>query len=444
MEQHAARRFTFPAVALVLLIAFVMGGGGSRFGLANLGVQLTAIAALAFHRQNLARFAKEIPIGIGLLICATLMLPLLQLVPLPPALWSGLPGRDLVARSLELASPAGWMPLSVNPLRTLLALSALITPVAVLVIGWSLPRTRLVDLGWLLVGLGIVTTLIGLVQLGATDPGMTIFGARDPGSIVLGTFANRNSTGLFLVLTLALAALLPAPRPHSALLLIRLGLCLLLVLAIVLTRSRTAIVLALLPAALGGIQAILWGLNRRGRSGRPVAIVLAGLAVAAVGMGALVIAAPGPIGAVLERFEAKDDPRRYIWDDGAFAAGRYWPAGAGMGTFDEVFQVDESLENLTQRQAGRAHNDFLELAIEAGIAGLALVAAWIVMLAWLSWRARLSQQRWAAWAGASFLLAIALQSITDYPLRNQTILACAGFALLLLVRLGADHRKVLR
>jgi len=108
--------------------------------------------------------------------------------------------------------------------------------------------------------------------------------------------------------------------------------------------------------------------------------------------------------------------------------------GAGQGTFDEVFQVDESLENLTERRAGRAHNDYLELALEAGLAGLVLAGAWLVLIAWLSWRARRSSLRWAGWAGSSFLLAIALQSITDYPLRNQTMLAFAGLALLLLAR----------
>jgi len=33
------------------------------------------------------------------------------------------------------------------------------------------------------------------------------------------------------------------------------------------------------------------------------------------------------------------------------------------------------------------------------------------------------------------------QSITDYPLRNQTILAMAGFALLLLARSAANGRR---
>lgn len=428
-----------------MLIAFAFGGGGSRFGLANLSVQLAAIAALALHRDGAARFVQQSPRAVLLLIAATLLLPLIQLLPLPPMMWAALPGRDLVARSFDLAGPTGWMPMSVNPLRTLLALSALITPLAILIVGWTLPRNRLIDLGWLVAGLGIVTTLLGLVQLGATDGSATIFGARNPGSILLGTFSNRNSTGLFLVFALALAALLPAPRPHPALLLVRLAVCTLMLLAIFLTRSRTALVLALLPAALGAIRAVWWGLQHRKHSGQPgraVAIALAGLAAAALGMAALVVTAPGPIGAALERFEAEDDPRRYIWDDGTFTATRFWPAGAGMGTFDEVFQVDESLENLTQRQAGRAHNDYLEVAIEAGAAGLGLVLAWIVMLTWLTWRARVSSHRWSAWAGSAFLYALALQSITDYPLRNQTILACTGFALLLLVRLGAERRKV--
>ena len=105
-----------------------------------------------------------------------------------------------------------------------------------------------------------------------------------------------------------------------------------------------------------------------------------------------------------------------------------------MGTFDEVFQIDESLENTAQRRAGRAHNDYLEIAIEAGLPGLLLIAAWSAMCIWLAWRARRSPLRWAGWAAAGILLAIALQSATDYPLRNQAMLCLAAFALLVLAR----------
>ncbi|MEQ8739837.1 MAG: O-antigen ligase family protein, partial [Hoeflea sp.] len=166
----------------------------------------------------------------------------------------------------------------------------------------------------------------------------------------------------------------------------------------------------------------------------------AGLGLAATLLGGLIVYAPGRIGDTLSRFdEIENNPRYYIWEDSVYAAWRYWPIGAGTGTFDEVFQIDESLENMTQRRAGRAHNDYLEIAVEFGLPGLILVAAWIGLLAWLSWRARTSKLRWGAWAGSCFLFAIALQSITDYPLRNQAILAFAGFALLVLVRLGASE-----
>lgn len=36
------------------------------------------------------------------------------------------------------------------------------------------------------------------------------------------------------------------------------------------------------------------------------------------------------------------------------------------------------------------------------------------------------------------------QSITDFPLRNQTILALAGFALLVLARCAVDGRRAKR
>jgi O-antigen ligase len=428
-------------MATLLLTAFAFGGGGARYGLANLAVQLAALAALALRPASVASFWRESPILLRLAIIAALALPLAQIIPLPASLWSTLPGRELVSRSLALVgADNGWRPLSVDPLRTLLALTALVTPLAVLTAGWTLARDRLIDLAWLVVALGLFTVLLGAAQLGAPSDSATLYGSRAPGEILLGTFANRNSTGLFLTFALGLAVVLPAPLPHPALLPARIAVCALLLLAIFLTQSRTALVLALLPLLLAAARAASWGRGERGGK-RGIALALGAAALLAAGLGTVLTAAPGRIGATLERFEAKDDPRRFIWDDATFIAGRYWPLGAGMGSFDEIYQVDESLENLSPRRPGRAHNDFIELTIEAGAPGLAVMAAWLVLIGWLSWLARGSRRRWVAWAGSTFLLAIALQSVTDYPLRNQTILALAAFALLLLVRVATEDRS---
>jgi O-antigen ligase len=431
-------------LAALILVAFIFGGGGIGSGLANLAVQLTALAVLAWRWDAALQFWRGSPMALRLLIIATVGLPLLQTIPLPEPIWSALPGRALVSDAVNLAGGSDWRTFSVSPLRTMLAMTTLVTPLAVLFAGWALPRERLIDCGWAIVALGLVTVLLGAVQLSSGTEAGTLYGSRAPGKILLGTFANRNSTGLFLTFTLALAALLPVPRPHPAILPARLAVCALLLLAVVVTQSRTSLVLAILPVLLGMLRAIstLSRTHQRGTAARTSMIAIGALALLGTAAGAVLVTAPSRIGATLERFEAKDDPRRFIWDDATYSAQRYWPLGAGTGTFDELYQVDESLENLTERRAGRVHNDYIELTIESGAPGLVLAALWLVLIGWLSWRVRISSQRWSAWAGSAFLLAIALQSITDYPLRNQTMLAFAAFALLLLARIAFDQRSV--
>ncbi|MEP0391131.1 MAG: O-antigen ligase family protein [Erythrobacter sp.] len=362
-------------------------------------------------------------------------------------MWTALPGRELVAQSLELAGGIDWTTASVDPVRTLLAITALITPLAVLFIGWKASRTHLITLGWLVVLLGLANLAVGIIQVlsnGATG----LFYPENPmPGILFGTFANRNTTGLFLVGCLAFAAMLPSPpQAGQAALPARVIICILLLVAVLLTRSRTALVLAALPLAGLFFQVIGQRLStghrrHRANGNRKWAAIATGAltlgAVASVGL-----MAPGRIGEVVDRFQNdRTDARAYIWEDASYAASRYWPVGSGTGTFDDVFQTDESLENITQRRAGRAHNDYLEVAIEAGAPGLLLIAAWLVLLAWLSWKARIREGRWIAWSGSITLLAIALQSITDYPLRNQSMLAVAAFALVILVRFALLQRE---
>lgn len=435
------------ALAAILVIAVAFGGGGSRYGFANLIVQLGALLALSFHRQAFAEFWRAAPFMLRLLVAVSILVPLLQMVPLPESIWRGLPGRELVAQSYALLGESGSAPLSVFPIRTLLALTALITPLAVLAIGWGCAKRDLLNVGWICVALGILNLMIGVPQVLSTDQSALLYPENLMPGVLFGTFANRNSTALFLVGALALAALLPVPgRVRRMEVPARLILCALLVLAIVLTRSRTGLVLAIIPVGLFATRFILTQLAQRqgGQQDERRKGVFA-LAIAGVGIlliGSALALAPGRIADTIDRFEGSgDDARAYIWEDAAYSADRYWPVGSGIGTFDEVFQIDESLENLTTRRAGRAHNDYIEIAIEAGLPGIVLVAGWLLLLAWLSWKARSSEGRWIAWSGSAILFAIALQSLTDYPLRNQTMLAFGAFALVLLLRFGRSGQE---
>ncbi|MFX7025356.1 O-antigen ligase family protein, partial [Acinetobacter baumannii] len=74
---------------------------------------------------------------------------------------------------------------------------------------------------------------------------------------------------------------------------------------------------------------------------------------------------------VLLRFALHDLSRITIWQDTLTAIGNVWPVGGGFGTFQELFNSVEALETVDPAVAGRAHNDWLEVTLEAGLAGLA-------------------------------------------------------------------------
>lgn len=415
-------------IAILLVIAILLGGGGVAYGLNNLVLQLVSLALLAINRKACVQFWREAPLALKVLIGATLALPLLQLIPLPFNAWTALPGRELAREAFMASGGPGWHAFSLDPARTLVAALGLIAPVTILMLGWRVTRRDMRNLSWAVAALGLANFLLGVPQV-LSQGHLAMFYPENPmPGVLFGSFANRNSTGLFLVACLCLISLTVRDRENATTRLVRIALATSLIVGIILTQSRSAMVLMMLPIGLSGLrwlrdnQHAKWGWI----------IIGGGVAVLAFAL-LLSLNTPNRIGSALERFENGGDTRMQTWEDAAYSAQRYWPLGAGMGTFDEVFQADESLEHLSPRKAGRAHNDYLEIAIEAGMPGLLLIAAWLTWVGWRIYAARVSSTRWQAWAGGTILVAIALQSITDYPLRNQAMLALGAFAVLLLL-----------
>lgn len=425
-------------LAALLIIAVTFGGGGVGAGLANLVVQLAAIVAMALHRLAFALFFLRRPDWLTVLVIASVLLPLLQLIPLPAALWSKLPGRDMVASSLELAGGAGWYPLSLDMGRTLTSAVGTLVPLVIIVLGSVLPSERRRWLVRVTVGTGIATMLVGSLHL--LQPGLADFYATPanpsmPG-VMLGTFADRNSCAVFLDGCLLLLIALPRTNLSTPAFVLGAGGAALLFMGTVLTQSRTGIVLLAVPLALLAFQAI----SRRGKgqaetSATSVLVSRSMLAItvaAALAFGAAGWMGVGRFDDILTRFDSAGDGKRAeMREDSLSAAAHYWPIGAGMGTFDEVFQVDESLEYLSSHPAGRAHMDYYELAIEAGIAGLILTAAWLLWVIVATWKA-LGRKDWLALAGTGVVLCLAAQSVLAFPLRNQAVLALAALAIVLM------------
>lgn len=420
-------------LGILLITSAMFGGGGVSYGLMNAAVQLVTILMLGLNTQAISNFWLTAPRILRILIAASLAIPILQLVPVPPAIWQSLPGRELVTESLSVAGlTAGWRAITVDAGRTMIALFSLLVPLVVLTLGWRLTQRRLQLLGWLMVGIGTLVFLWGIPQVLSQSSLAIPYPENPMPGVLFGSFANRNTTAVFFLVCLIFSLQLDLPsRLQAFATLFRLGLTLMFITGVILTQSRSGLILIAVPIALWSARAVS---SLSVSSIRAKILVFTGL-LATLVVGATFVGPSGTrLQTVAERFEDGGGYRIEMWEDVQYASERYWPIGSGMGTFDEVFQIDESLEYLSPRTAGRAHNDYLELAIEGGLAAIALLIGWLIWLAWLAWRTRGNVGRWIAWSGASSLLIIALQSILDYPLRNLTMLTVAAFAMLLLVR----------
>ncbi|MDG6079618.1 O-antigen ligase family protein [Erythrobacter litoralis] len=398
-------------------------------------MQLTALGLICFIPQVLSNFRERASIVLVALIGLTILLPAIQLIPLPAPVWQNLPGRDLVAATFGvLGDMDRAFPISVDRARTITAALALLAPLTAIILTNAGNRRdgRAVLLA--IVGLTMLNFAFGALQFAAD--GLYLYSDLTDRRF-FGFFASHNTSGLFMVI--GLIALVGYDRMSHAKLGVRLThlLCaLLLIIAVVLTKSRSSTALLLVPLGMFALYSLL---DMRSASKRVRLIFVGGL-TALIATGAILATTNSQLGETWQRYTDLEDSRPDIWEDTLYGIDRYWPVGSGMGTFDEVFQVEESLEALIAARAGRAHNEYLELALEAGVAGLALVAAWAIFLVLCWWRRRSGDQAVPATVAALSLLAIAAQGLVDYPMRNMALLTVAGLLVALLTAQPARKR----
>lgn len=198
-------RGEFYAGAL-LLVALVFGGGGSPAPMAELIVEVSAAFIfsgwlfLAGKREPIAR-------RIWILALIVLVLPLAQLVPLPPSIWHELPGRGLALANLSQAGGEGdWRPLSLMPHQTFSSALAMVPPLLLMLLCASMPVEKRNALFAVVAGVGFASLLIGVGQLQGGSGALRFYDYTHE-SWITGFQANRNATAdIFLIAIIALGA----------------------------------------------------------------------------------------------------------------------------------------------------------------------------------------------------------------------------------------------
>jgi O-Antigen ligase len=431
------------ALLVVLVIACLLMGGGSRADIGSLALLrplaaiLLVIGLYGLTRDRVADFRFLLLWGLAL----TALIGL-QLVPLPPALWTALPGRDLLLDGLVVTgTPPGWQPISMVPWRTWNSLFALIVPAAAL----FLAIRATVDDRRALVGVlllcGVATTLLGLFQAIATEADVLWLYRITNDGFPVGFFANRNHQAVFLsILPLLLAVWASRPRqapvrgsrvnavPREW---VATGAVLVLLPLVLATGSRAGLFLLALSMAMAfGLYGVARGdLDRRMLvRGFAVAVLIGGAAVAMA-----VASTRSTAIARLMNDSFADDLRSHVWPRSLDLVSHYFPVGTGFGSFAEVFQVGEPTATLSTSYINRVHNDWLEPLLEGGLPAAALLL--VAVLAWLTVTIRLfgrlrdrKERAIMGLAGSGIILLFALGSIADYPLRVPLLMVVVVIA----------------
>ena len=118
------------AVGLLVVSVFLLGGGSRPDILSLLLLRPIGAIALIFALLRYGGAFWTDHRALAWLAACLILLPIVQLIALPPAVWTALPGRELVAevfRSSGMDLP--WQSLSLTPVATLNALFAVFLPI---------------------------------------------------------------------------------------------------------------------------------------------------------------------------------------------------------------------------------------------------------------------------------------------------------------------------
>jgi hypothetical protein len=421
-----------------LLLCLLLGGASAAGFLANgllqvVGILCVLTVILCDALPGLARPARQL----FLLIGAAGALLLLELVPLPPFLWRLLPGRDVAAQGFDLLGQgAPWLPISMSPNGTLAALSALVPILAMITLIFASSGYGRLYSVYVLVTVAAASIFLGIFQkMQGPDSPYYIYEITNRGGVV-GLFANRNHLATLLLTAIPfLSALAISPKRKSqqelkvGRLMITGCVGLLLTVGVVVIRSSAGWML-LAPALIAGAAIYI-----RGEQGKvPRSLIQVGTVIGLLCVVAAVVA-PIKLNDLGDKLSGIDPHmRNQSIRTTAAAAFDYLPFGSGGGTFAHVYPAYENAEGASLEYLNHAHDDYVEVFLEHGLPGVALIAA--AILFWLSQARRLWRQgQGEALARASFV-AIGIMfahSLVDYPLRTAAIAAVAGLAAALMV-----------
>ncbi len=431
--------------ASLLVLCFVCGGDSAKSNPGWMAAQLFSIPLLVLALVQCVRRERfqSAAVRWGLAAVAMIiLLPLLQLLPVPNSLWSLPAGRISLLQDLEAVGVASvdqrW---TLSPAATERDLLFLLPGLALFFCMLALGRDAWSRMLGLIVALCIGNLIFAIMQVAAgKDSILNLY--PDFAPALAGVFANSNHQASLLAIGLMLVAvfLLAAWKRmrESGRSGVKVGALLLIALIFVailpLVGSRAGVIVAmimlmgvLLSSGLPSMQTFRE--NRLLQIGTTLSLIVfvIGLQAALAWMSS----------------EANGDvvkgSRFRISTETLSIGGEHAPLGAGIGTFIPAFQQGAGEDFLMNAYVNNAHNEYAQWWLEGGYFGVLVVLLALAVLArTLITLLRLrpeSRTRVCGMAAMMGIGVIALHSTVDYPLRTPALMAI--FAVLAGVAIAA-------
>lgn len=362
-------------------------------------------------------------------------LTILHLVPLPATIWQSIPGREILVAVDRIAGhPDISRPLSMSPDDTLNALYALCVPLAVLLCAVQLDVR---DHGRLMMVILTLTLLSGLLTV-LQASGSTLHLHQNV-SVTPGVFANRNHQAALLATAIpmlaAVAYFVKRSGTNNQLVhIVAAAQGLAIIPIVIVGGSRTglailAIAILMLPL-FATSQAKLPTGSAKSRNVMPTIVGIWGTSIAAIGIMVWTTIAVSR-GVAITRLESSDVDARYqAWQNVIANLPHWMPWGAGIGSFADVYQINETSDLLQPKYLNHAHNDWLEVAYTAGLPGIGISIFAILAIAIGTLQSLRLDGRAAMLSktGILVIILLAFASVSDYPVRTPLLSAVIALA----------------
>lgn len=423
--------------ALAVLGAFVVAicllGGSARGDAAQL-VFLRPVCCLfagyGIYRLGSQKVQGLAPLYAGFGTLGGLMI--IQMIPLPYAIWTALPGREVIVNLDVAGGLTGlWRSITFSPSRTANSLASLIVPLAAVLLFHIYPNHRKKDFLAVIIIIAAGNAMLGILQILGPSGGALYFYEFTNSADAVGFFANRNHSSVFSGLSLLVISYFYAQRwqvfgfTKAYINIFLAAVYIVIFLSIVINGSRAgllcggiALFVGLMIFNLKPPEATRLKIAR----GKKIASIIGSIAIVMFSATLILLFFMSDRLPAFSRLIEKDPMaglRTEAMPTLFEMIGTYWPVGSGFGTFDKVYFIHERSELLMPSYFNQAHNDWLQILIEGG-APVAILAAiglfWYIASVLKLFLTSKNLSHLFFWFGIMAILGIA--SLVDYPLRT--------------------------